>query len=286
MEYFSPLWAHFLSKIRRQGIFIGANLHDPVRDYRIGPQWMHDWSVKLAYRDLKFGFCHQHLPKSAGVPQHIDIHTVPVGVYQQSVEPLDQQDAKQGLGLPTDKRILLSFGFLRNNKNIDLVIRAMISSPDVFLIVAGRQQSANDRPVSSYLELASTCGVADRVRFDTDFIADESVPLYFSACDLVLITYSSSFHSQSGVLNIAAAYRKPVLGSSGASPLRDAIIEYNLGIFVDPDNEAAIGTALHVPTDPSTCDWDGYSRYASWKRNISPLMEMIGKPLTNPYDQV
>jgi glycosyltransferase involved in cell wall biosynthesis len=284
VEYFSPLWVGHLAAIRKRGVMIGANLHDPVRDYRIGPRWWHDWTVRLAYRDLSFGLCHQNLPKGAVVPGHLRIHTVPVGVYKSPPADSDQRSAREALGLPPDKRIILSFGFIRDNKNLDLFIRAMPSAGNVYLVVAGRHQSAKDRPVSHYMKIASECKVDMRTRFDSDFIPDEMIPLYFAACDVVLLTYGSNFHSQSGVLNVAACYRKPVLASSGESPLRDAVRNFHLGHFVDPDCVAALRDALAAPLDPAACDWDGYFRYASWQTNIEPVIHLLNH-LKNQDDE-
>ncbi len=285
-EYFSPLWVRYLAAIRKRGVMIGANLHDPVRDYRLGPLWWHDWSVRLAYRDLSFGLCHQNLPESAMVPSHIQTHTVPVGVYQSpaaDVDP-DPRSARETLGLPSDKRIILSFGFLRDNKNLDLFIRSMPSAENVYLVVAGRHQSTKDRPVNYYMKIASECKVDGRIRFDSDFIPDNRISLYFAACDVVLLTYASTFRSQSGVLNVAACYRKPVLASSGESPLRDAVRSFQLGHFVDPDCEAALRDALVAPMNPAACDWDGYFRYASWETNIAPIIQLLNH-LKNQDDE-
>lgn len=274
-EYFSPFWAWHLSRINRRGTVIGANLHDPIRDYRMGPQWWHDWSVYLAYRNLSFGLCHQKLPESACVPRHLNVSTVPVGVYEASVTVPDRQTARKILALPLDKTIYLSFGFIRDNKNLDLFIRSMSSAEDVFLLVAGRQQSGKDHPIKHYADIAAECGVASRVRFDSAFIPDEQIPVYFGSCNVVLLTYDSSFRSQSGVLNVAACYRKPVLASSGESPLRDAVEDYGLGCFVEPDNVEALRVALSHTIESSAGDWDGYFRYASWDTNVAPIINYL-----------
>ena len=274
-EYFAPLWSQYLKNIRVSGVRIVANLHDPVRDFLLGPKWWHDWSVSLAYRDISDALCHQELPPEANLPPHVVVHTVPVGVYQPLAIELDRIEARRVIDAPQDKRIFLSFGYIRDNKNLDLFIRAMSAAPNVFLIVAGRPQSGKDRSCEEYLNIAAACGVADRVRFDTGFIPDERIPYYFASSDVILLTYSSSFHSQSGVLNVAAGYRKPVLASSGKSPLQDAVVKYGLGKFIPPDCESAVGVALQEGLDGSAADWDGYFRYASWETNVHPIMKIL-----------
>ncbi len=274
-EYFAPLWCRYMRQTRLSGVTIIANLHDPVRAYVIGPVWWHRWSVKLAYRDLSHALCHQYPPSHAGVPSHLVLHVVPVGVYHSEPPPITPAEAKAHLSLPVDKRIFLSFGFIRDNKNLDLLIRAMPTAGDTYLLVAGRSQSVGNRTPSDYLRLAEERGVSTRVRFDTEFIPDEEIPYYFAAADVIVLTYDQTFHSQSGVLNIAANYRKPVLASSGESPLRDAVTEFKLGRFIPPDDENELAMALIANFDAAAADWDAYHRYASWDTNVRPILELL-----------
>jgi glycosyltransferase involved in cell wall biosynthesis len=274
-EYFAPLWCRYMRHIRLSGVTIIANLHDPVRDYVLGPLWWHQWSVKLAYRDLSHALCHQYPPAHAGVPPHLALHVVPVGVYNSEPPPITPEEGKEFLSLPTDRRIFLSFGFIRDNKNLDLFIRAMPAAEDTYLLVAGRSQSVSQRAPSDYMRIAEELGVSTRVRFDTDFIPDEKIPYYFAAADVVLLTYDHTFHSQSGVLNIAANYRKPVLASSGESPLRDDVIRFKLGRFISPDDKNELALALAGDFYPSAADWDSYHRYASWESNVRPILELL-----------
>jgi len=274
-EYFAPFWSQYLKRIRFSGVRIVANLHDPVRDFKLGPKWWHDWSVTLAYRDLSVALCHQELPLGSNVPSDVLVHTVPVGVYQPAPLEIGIKEARKAIDAPSDKRIFLSFGFIRDNKNLDLFIRAMPAAKEVFLIVAGRSQSGKDRSCTDYLKIAEECGVADRVRFDTGFIPDDLIPLYFNSADVILLTYAGSFHSQSGVLNVAAGYRKPVLASSGSSPLEDAVKRYRLGTFISPDCESAVSAALQKGIDGLDADWEGYFQYASWETNVQPIVELL-----------
>lgn len=274
-EYLAPFWAGSLKRMARSGLMIAANLHDPIRDFQLGPGWWHRWSIRKAYEPLSFVLVHQAVPAEAGLPPSVVAYEVPVGIYHESCTLPNAVSAQKKLGVPVGKRVFLSFGFIRNNKNLDLFIRAMRRVDDVFLIVAGRNQSAKDKAVEYYFDLAKQCGVVERVKFVGDFIKDDLVPLYFAACDYVLLTYDSTFRSQSGVLNIAANYQKPVFASSGDSPLQDAVRKFGLGIFVAPDSEESITNGLGIDFDPAGCDWGGYFDYASWKTNVSPVLEAL-----------
>ena len=177
--------------------------------------------------------------------------------------------------------VFLAFGFIRDNKNLDLVIRALVSCPEAYLVVMGKAQSQKDKPVSFYLNLAKELGVETRVKFYDAFVPDEKLGSYFAAADVVVLTYDGTFHSQSGVLNVAARARRPVLASSGESPLKDCVQKYNLGVFVAPDSEDAIARGMkQVASDEwrvTGCDpnWSGYEAYASWDVNVQRILDAV-----------
>ena len=277
IEYGAPFWFKKLSRLAASGIMIGANLHDPVRDFQIGPKWWHNLSVRSAYSSLSFVLAHQTIPPTAGVPDSIDVSIVPVGVYRPNSPKLPMEVARLRLGLPIDKKIFLFFGFIRDNKNLDVAIEALVSVPDAILVVAGRAQSSTNRPLSFYQELARRIGVSNQVRFDSEYISDEKLGEYFSACDLVMLTYSAEFLSQSGVLNIAVHYNKPCIASGGSSPLVSCVEKYHLGTVIAPNDKAALVNAFANTNIAVLPDWEGYERFATWETNIAPIAHRLDK---------
>lgn len=63
----------------------------------------------------------------------------------------------------------------------------------------------------------------------------EKVADYFELCDWVVLPYSSSFTSQSGVLNVALAHRRPVL-ITATPTIREALEECPVGVAAMPDD--------------------------------------------------
>ncbi|MGA2258644.1 MAG: glycosyltransferase, partial [Thermoguttaceae bacterium] len=119
-----------------------------------------------------------------------------------------------------------------------------------------------------------------RCRWLTDFIPVEQIGDLFAACDATLLTYNSSFRSASGVLNAAVAYGRPCIASSGQGNLRSMVLRYGLGVFVEPDDCAAIQDGIRrwlagIP-EPR---WENYARDNSWEMNATVVCErMWGHP--------
>jgi glycosyltransferase involved in cell wall biosynthesis len=374
----APLWflPHWILA-RFFGVVYVANLHDPVRDYVVGPKWWHDLSVKMAYWPISVGVVHQRLPDLSPVPKHVQVVEAPVGVYDLQEAAVDPELIRAGWGVgkhkaqtrkedltteftestegemeqpkvgpkgegagateskgearlrpgsqagasesdslaskladspvsesltrsasipansgdlklnsyklktPSPEVVFLAFGFIRDNKNLDLVIRALVENPEALLVVMGKAQSKKDKPVDFYRNLARELGVSDRVRFFDEFVPDEKLASYFAAADVVLLTYDKTFHSQSGVLNVAARARRRVLASAGESPLKDCVQKFKLGVFVEPDDLDALKIGMKMVARGESQeaidspDWEGYEAFASWDENVAKILEAV-----------
>jgi glycosyltransferase involved in cell wall biosynthesis len=284
-EYLSPLWVwpHLLLVGGLNQLY-AANLHDPVRDYQVGPAWWHHLSVRLAYLPLRFGLVHQRMPSPSPIPARIETIEAPVGVYELTESREDPLEIRNRWRVPPGKKLFLAFGFIRDNKNLDFVIRALVDHPDAFLVVIGKAQSAKDRPLAFYLRLAEELGVSDRTRFFNEFVPDEKLASTFAAADFIVLTYSISFRSQSGVLNIAARAHRPVLASAGPSPLQDSVKRFSLGVFVEPDSVSALADGIGVLLRDGVAEprWNDYEVYASWQVNAKILLDAVERFRARP----
>jgi glycosyltransferase involved in cell wall biosynthesis len=172
-----------------------------------------------------------------------------------------------------NQKVFLAFGFVRDNKNLDLAIQALEQVQEAFLVVAGSVASSKDRPFSYYREVASKCGVAERCRFFEGFVSDHDLRKYFAGTDFVLLTYAASFHSQSGVLNLAARARKPVLASASRSPLIESVNRFALGVTAEPDSLNAVVEGMRrLVASPPSSNWDDYATAASWSANAQVIL--------------
>jgi glycosyltransferase involved in cell wall biosynthesis len=278
VEYFAPLWVwpHWLLA-QTYGIRYAANLHDPVRSYQVGPAWWHKLSVRLAYLPLNFVLVHDRLPEPSPVPSRVRVVQVPVGVYEISGPPGNIPEIRRGWGVKDGQKVFLAFGYVRDGKNLDLVVRALAQIPEAFLVVAGSVASTKDKPFDHYRKLTAQLGLADRCHFAEGFVADGELGKYFAGTDFVVLTYAASFHSQSGVLNIAARARKPVLASASPSPLLESVRKFNLGIAVEPDSPAAVISGMkQLLSAPPSPRWEDYEAAASWAVNALGVLQAAG----------
>lgn len=269
IEYFAPFWSNSLKQLADRGTVFGAIVHDPVRNFVVGPNWWHRWSIACGYSYLQTAFVHEAITLDTIKPmKELETIVIPHGTFSFSAPNQTRSETRKSLKLPLDAKVMLAFGHIRNGKNLDLIIRALTDFPDLYLLVAGKEQSSGQKPVTYYQNLAREVGLSDRCRWLNEFIPDTEVANLFAASDLVVLTYSSDFHSASGVLNTAVYYRKPCLASSGNSPLKTVVQKYKLGVWVQPDSLNSVKQGIELwlksPPDPQ---WQKYFSDNSWDRN-------------------
>lgn len=277
-EYLAPLWAWRLRRWRRRGVRFGAVVHDPVRDFVVGPPWWHRHSIAQGYSFLNVAFVHAPIQLDTACPQpQLRTQEIPHGPYRYPAASSDPAELRRRLAIPSQATLLLSFGHIRNNKNLQLILQTMAELPELWLLVAGPEATAGQRPSAHYRQLAEQFGVAHRCRWQIGYQSPEQVADLFTACDAVLLTYSGAFRSASGVLHLAAHYRKPMIASAGASALLDTVRTFNLGVVVPADAAAALVQGLQRwLCHPPAPDWQGYEAANSWERNAELVAQALG----------
>ncbi len=280
-EYLAPLWAPEFKKLAARGVVFGAILHDPVRDYVVGPRGWHRWSVAEGYSFLREAFVHEPIQLDTVRPvPGLRTTVIPMGPFRQTASRRTREEMRRSLDLPGDAPVLLAFGHIHpNRKNLDLIIHSLKHHPSVYLVVAGSDESTGQKVVEAYKKLAADLGVADRCRWHIDYIPNECAGDYFVAADLVALVYKGMFRSASAVLNVAAVYRKPCIASSGAGNLRSVVEKYRLGVWVEPDNLDTLVSGIRRCLDSGTVpDWDRYLAENSWETNAAAVIEKMEAP--------
>ncbi len=154
---------------------------------------------------------------------------------------MDRERALKLLNLDPSFRYVLFFGFIRDYKGLDILLKAFadvrISKMDVKLMVAGEFYT-DPKP---YMDLIENLKLQKKIILKTDFIADDEVKIYFSGSDIVAQPYKNA--TQSGVTQIGYHFNKPMLVTNvGGLP---EVIPHNVtGYVVNPD-ERSVADALH-----------------------------------------
>ena len=149
------------------------------------------------------------------------------------LEPLlDNNIAKARLDLDKNKINFLFFGLIREYKGLDILLSAINNIDkkmlDQFnLLIAGE----------SYIDLSKykkniNSDLNDNIIWYNKYIPDDSVNLYFSAADYVILPYRSG--SQSGIIPMSYHYDKPVIVSNVSGLVE--VVDDNTGFIFENEN--------------------------------------------------
>lgn len=154
---------------------------------------------------------------------------------------LNVNDEKSKLGFKNDDFIILFFGYVRKYKGLNVLIDSMPeiikSIPNAKLLIVGEFY---DKP-DSYIDQIKSLGINDSVKVVQKFVPNEDVGIYYSVADIVVLPYLSA--TQSGVLNIAYGFQKPVIVTD-VGGLAEDVIENKTGYIVKPNAPNEISNAV------------------------------------------
>ena len=173
-------------------------------------------SLRGSDRILTLSECFRTLVLERGIePGKVSV--IPGGTDIVRFQPAaDRSLCRQKLGLPTDRRLLLSVRRLAARMGLDNLLRALPEivrrCPDVLLLLGG------SGPEKSNLEgLILSLGLKDHVKM-LGFIPDEQLPTYYQAADLFVLP-TLSLEGFGLVTTEALSSGLPVIGTpAGATP--------------------------------------------------------------------
>lgn len=279
-EYLAPLWAWRFRRWRKHGVVFGAVAHDPVRDFVVGPLWWHRWSISEGYSFLDHAFVHESIILDTGSRrQPVATTIIPMGSLPFPDPPDSRTSTRTRLRIPDDAPLFLSFGHLRDGKNLRLILKALVQVPTAWLLVAGTEAGSGHTSSAEYQKIAAELGVGDRCRWLIGFATAEQAADYFNAADHALLTYQASFRSASGVLNVSVRYRRPVVASCGESNLASSVEHYDLGFRVAADDAGEIARGMRrMLSEPLVPRWDAYEQENSWETNATRVIAAFATP--------
>ena len=166
-------------------------------------------------------------------------------LYDNFGEPVSKEEARQKLGIDTNARIVLFFGFIRKYKGLDILFEAMSLL---------KQQTTNNKPqtikllvagefyedAKTFQEQIKRLGIEDSLILRTDFIPDSEVKYYLCAADVVIQPYRNA--TQSGVTPLAYHFEKPMIVTNVGS-LPALVPHEKVGLVCEPE-PASLAAAI------------------------------------------
>ena len=117
------------------------------------------------------------------------------------------------LGIPENKKVVLFFGFLRDHKGMDTLIRAAKKmkkvEPNLCIYVASALKYSSPDLINQYLYLIKKMQLEDVFMLNLKYLESRDIEPVFKAADVVALPYGKV--SQSGVLMMAMGFKKPVV---------------------------------------------------------------------------
>lgn len=259
----SPLWAPLFCLLFERKIYY--ILHDPDRDKYFKWTWLSQLTMWITMLPANGGFYHGFLPQKPYYSKRKRFIEIPHGVYD-----LPKPDP-EFVALLAEKQqfgnLLVSIpGNIRPEKNYEALIKMVASTQKVIGVVCGAP--ANVRVNTNYLKsLITKLNIGHRFIWVERYLSKPEMSALLYNSDVVLLNYSSSFSSQSGIVNLAAYVRKPVVISDTQSGLSALAKKFGFGNVIEADCEQCLIDFFKQVEEGTTTlnnNWDNYLIYAKW----------------------
>lgn len=167
---------------------------------------------------------------------------------------IPRETARGRLGLPAGRPQILFFGLIRRYKGLEYLTEAFAqverSLPDAMLTIVGDVFRGDEDGYAHYSRLLSDVSGHPNVHRVAGYVPLESVGLYLSAADVVVLPYVRT--SQSGVLLAAFAAGRPVVVTDTGG-LSETVVDGSTGFVVPArDSKALADAILRILESPET----------------------------------
>ena len=195
-------------------------------------------------------------------------------LYDNFGEPIPKKSAIKKLNLDPDFNYILFFGFIRDYKGLDLLLKAFADERfktfPIKLLVAG-EFYCDPKP---YFELVEKLGLGDRVIMSNDFIPDSEVVNYFCTADLIVQPYKSA--TQSGVTQIGYHFNKPMI-ITNVGGLAEFVPDGKVGYVTDPDEKQIADAILKFYKENKEAEFSANASIEKQKYSWVKMIETIDK---------
>jgi glycosyltransferase involved in cell wall biosynthesis len=252
------------------------DMHPGDVDARAMLRWSSEWMVKQSAHVVVHGdgLRRMALDRYSKSPDCVHVLSHPAIVHYAD---LARREKMQRCADDGTFRVLM-FGRIYAYKGLEHLIRAEAllkdAVPNLRVTIAGRGDNA--------WGLRPLMGVPDRYDIRNSYIADPEVAQLLLDTDLVVLPYTEA--SQSGVLNLAAAFGKPVIVTD-VGELRASVEPNGLGMVVPPGDPERLARAIQILAESKTLR-DGFGANAlAWATGPN-APESVGAQAASLYRTV
>lgn len=212
---------------------------------------LNTWACRVLPRYIHLVCDNRHVPAVMGIDKWPTVHIVPEG-QRDLISATNMPAARQRLGIPTDRRMLLMFGVASRVKRTNLLLQALEDIPPTFNVyivgqTGGVYQSNWGNPDRLY-----QTGWKEHLFIVPRHVSNDEMEDYFTACDAIILPYRRGYETTSANLRLAIEHGKAILASDQYC-LGETVRNYQLGLLFPPDDVAALRTCLlKFSEQPST----------------------------------
>ena len=189
---------------------------------------------------------------------------------------LDKEECRKKTGINNNKKTLLFYGLIREQKGLDILIKAL-KGIDCNLIIAGAMPHGEsfDKYETLLKENNINC-----IKY-IEFVSEEFTDVLYQACDWVVLPYIY-FYSQSGVFMQAIKYRKPIIATDVAG-FREYVEKYNIGRICSHADAGELHELLKetVNNDKAAAEYEkngeNAARNCSWENSARIHISLFEK---------
>lgn len=271
----STLWLNFAAPFWRPIPLVttihDVELHPGDADSRVLPRWATELIVRQSDHVVVHGegLRRMVLERYAKPSDHVHVLSHPA---IQRYADLAQKENMVRRADDNAFRVLM-FGRIFAYKGLDQLIRAEAALkdrlPELSVTIAGR----GDDPWA----FRALMGRPDRYDIRNHFIDDPEVARLFVDTDLVVLPYTEA--SQSGVLNLAAAFGKPVVVTD-VGELRATVASNGLGLVVPPGDPDQLAHAIWLLASNRGLRAQSAANALAWARGPNAPAEVGAKAMS------
>lgn len=274
-----PFW---YPALKNSQIKITVSAHDITRQESIINRTWEDRQLRNFYQAVDGLFVHSEYQKRELITfanvNPAKVFIVPHGMYAYPNTDKSKEELRRKWDISESAKVALFFGQIRDEKNLDSFIKAVSQcNEELNVIVAGRGGGRHTNP-EYYKMLAKKYNISNRIKFIVRYISDSEVTELFTISDWIALPYKKSFTSQSGVLNVAAYYKKPLL--VGPAPvLQETVLKYDIGIVCEDGSEFALKEGILKMNERINngyqFDYSQYHAHFKWGENARRTIDVF-----------